>query len=164
MSTELSPTPSRAWRAFFHAFYRLIHPVEPLLERWLARRALGDTVEVRIVGRRTGLERPVLLGLLVVGGRWYVGHPAGDTAWTLNLEAAGEANLVLPRGRAVAVRSVALAPGPERDAAIRATFRQHPFPGNVLYWLSRRNLFAVGRYFRLEPVSVSSSEPGPPAR
>lgn len=109
-------------------------------------------MEVEIVGRRSGQVRPVLLGLLVVDGRWYVGHPVGETAWTHNLDAAGEAVVVLPRRRRVSVRSVPLPHGPERDAAIRATFRQHPFPGNLMYWLSRRNLAAVGRYYRLEPL------------
>lgn len=109
-------------------------------------------MEVEIVGRRSGQVRPVLLGLLVVDGRWYVGHPVGETAWTHNLDAAGEAVVVLPRRRRVSVRSIPLERGPERDAAIRATFRQHPFPGNLMYWLSRRNLAAVGRYYRLEPL------------
>ena len=157
MSAPSRPAASRAWRAFFHAFYRVLHPIEPLLERWLTHWSLGDTVEVRVVGRRSGRTRVVLLGLLVVDGHWYVGHPAGEAAWTLNLESAQGATVVLPRGHEVLVRAVALSPGAERDAAIRATFRQHPFPGNVLYWLSRRNLFAVGRYFRLDRIDASQS-------
>lgn len=143
---------SAQWRRGFHSFYRLLRRIEPGLSRFLARRPLGDTVEVVIRGRRSGAPRPVLLGLLVVGGRWYIGHPVGETAWTANLDAASGAVVVLPRGRRVAVRSVPLEHGPERDGAIRATFRQHPFPGNLMYWLSRRNLHAVGRYYRLEPL------------
>jgi hypothetical protein len=85
-----------------------------------------------------------------VGRGWYVGHPDGGCAWTLNLEAAGEATLraawLAPR----TLRAVRLGPGPEREAVIEATFRQHVFPGNVIYWLARRHIRTVGRYYRLE--------------
>lgn len=140
------------WRRFWPIWYRLIRVFEPGLRWWLARATLGDTVQVVITGRRSGLPRPVLLGLLRTGGRWYIGHPASATSWTRNLDAAGLARIVLPDGRVVEATASLLEPGPERDAVIRATFRQHPFPGNVLYWLSRGNLRRAGRFYRLEPV------------
>lgn len=94
----------------------------------------------------------MLLGLLRVGDRIYLGHPNGDVAWTRNLESAGVGEL-RPRGFApLTVRPVRLPPGAERDAAIAATWHQHPFPGNVLYYLARRHISAVGTFFRLEPI------------
>jgi len=140
------------WRRFWPIWYRLIRVFEPGLRWWLARATLGDTVQVVITGRHSGLPRPVLLGLLRTGGHWYIGHPASATSWTRNLDAAGLARIVLPDGRVVEATAGLLEPGPERDAVIRATFRQHPFPGNVLYWLSRGNLRHTGRFYRLEPV------------
>lgn len=144
--------PSRLWAAFFPAFYRLIRVGEPLLRRWLRRHPLGDTVELTVAGRRSGQPRRVLLGLLTVGEAWYVGHPAGASDWTANLDAAGIASLRRPGHEPVTVRAILLAHGPERERAIRATFRQHPFPGNVIYWLARDHVRAVGRFYRLEPL------------
>ena len=45
-----------------------------------------------------------------------------------------------------------LTDGPERDAVIRATSIQQPFPGNLLYRASRRHIAAVGVYHLLEPL------------
>ena len=146
------PRPSRFWAAFFPAFYRLIRVTEPLLQRWLRHRPLGDTVELTVVGRRSGRPRRVLLGLLTVGDAWYVGHPAGASDWTANLDAAGSASVRRPGREPVTVRAIPLADGPERERAIRATFRQHPFPGNVIYWLAREHVRATGRFYRLEPL------------
>ena len=145
--------PSRFWAAFFPRWYRIIRVFEPLLRRWLRRYPLGDTVELTVVGRRSGRPRRVLLGLLTVGDAWYLGHPAGMSEWTANLEAAGTARLAIPKREAVTVRAVLLTDAVERERAIRATFRQHPFPGNVLYWLAREHVRAVGRLYRLEPTS-----------
>jgi hypothetical protein len=67
------------------------------------------------------------------------------------------------------VRTVLLPVGEERSDAIQATFSQQPFPGNVVYWLARRHVRAVGRYYRLEvvpadevdgPVSGGGTAPG----
>lgn len=152
MSRRHEPRPSRFWAAFFPAFYRLIRVGEPLLRRWLRRYPLGDTVELTVVGRRSGRPRRVLLGLLTAGGAWYVGHPAGASDWTRNLDAAATATVRRPGHEAVTVRAILLADGPERERAIRATFRQHPFPGNVIYRLARDHVRAVGRFYRLEPL------------
>jgi hypothetical protein len=94
----------------------------------------------------------VLVGLLLVDGRWYVGHPNGEAAqWVRNLAAARRATVRLRGGTATHVRARPLQPGSERDRIIRATFEQHPFPGNVVYYLARRHIAAVGAFFRLEP-------------
>src|SRR5215208_2880634 len=49
--------------------------------------------------------------------------------------------------------------GPEREAVIRATWSQQPFPGNVIYALARRRVRDVGVYFRLNPLPPPGSEP-----
>lgn len=157
MSRLPPPRASAAWRWLLRLEYRLIRAVDPLVRRYYGARGLGDTVELVTIGRRTGRQRSVLLGLLRVAGGWYVGHPNGPVAWTRNLEAAGRGELRL-RGRApLVVRAIALGPGPERDAALEATWHQHPFPGNVAYWLARRHILAVGTYYRLEPVTAATT-------
>lgn len=145
--------PSGFWAAFFPRWYRFIRVVEPLLRRWLQGHRLGDTVVLVVVGRRSGRPRSVLLGLLTCGGAWYLGHPAGASAWTANLDTAGVATIRRTLGDPIMVCPVLLDGGPERDDVIRATFRQHPFPGNVLYWLARSHIRAVGRFYRLEPIA-----------
>ncbi len=147
--------PSRFWAGFFPRWYRLIRFAEPLLRRWLERFSLGDTVLLTVPGRRTGLPRTVPLGLLIVGGRWYVGHPAGAAAWTANLDGASAADVALTRRPPVTVRATPIQAGSERDRVIRATFRQHPFPGNVIYWLARDHIRAVGRFYRLERLGAT---------
>ncbi len=149
---------SALWSRFWPIWYRAIRVFEPGLRWWLARARLGDTVEVVIAGRRSGLPRSVLLGLLAIGDRRYIGHPAGAAAWTHNLDAAGRARVILADSNVVETIATPLEPGPERDAVIRATFRQHPFPGNVLYWLSRGNLRRVGRFYRLEPTALTAED------
>lgn len=152
---------SRFWAVAFPRFYRLIRFFERPIRVLTRRYGLGDTVEVAIVGPRTGRPRSVLLGLLRVGGKWYVGHPNGVCGWTRALDAVGEATVAAAGLGPVLVRAILLSPGEERAAAIDATFRQHPFPGNVIYWLARRHVRAVGRYYRLEPiVSGGGSAPG----
>ncbi len=97
------------------------------------------------------MPRSVLVGLLELDGRLYVGHPTSTSGWTSNLDVAGSCTIARPAASARRFRSVPLAPGPERDAVIRATFRQHPFPGDVIYWLARAHVRATGRFYRLEP-------------
>ena len=41
-----------------------------------------------------------------------------------------------------------LVAGTERDDVVRATFHQHPFPGNLFYRLAASHVFADGVYFR----------------
>lgn len=146
------PRASSAWRRYLRVQYRLIGLLDPLVRTWWQWFGLGNVVDVRVVGRTTGRPRRVLLGLLRAEGRWFLGHPNGDVAWTRNVEAAGEADVLFPRGRAVHVVARRLEPGPLRDAAILAT-SQHVFPGNVVYRLARRHIRAVGVYFLVEPVT-----------
>jgi hypothetical protein len=148
-----------AWGAWWRAWYRLLRLVGGPLDRLARRPGFGNLVVLRVVGRRSGLERSLPLGLLTVGGRRYLGHPSGDTAWTLNLRAAPSATIESARIPRTRVRAVLLGPGPERDGAVRASFRQHPFPGNALYRMAGRHVAACGVFFRLEPAT----EPPSPA-
>lgn len=149
---------SAAWTAWFRIQYRLIRLADPLVRAWLGRPGLADTVDLVIVGRQSGLPRPVLVGLLEVDGRWYVGHPNGPVHWTKNLGAAGRATLLRPGMAPLEVTAEPLSPGPERSAAIAATFVQHPFPGNLTYRLAGRHVEAVGAFYRLEPVTADDAE------
>lgn len=141
---------SRLAHAFFPRFYRLLRLFEPVIG-WVWRRVgVGNTVLVVIPGRRSGSPRSVFLGLLRVGDGWYLGHPDRACDWTRNLEAARAGEIRFHDCRAGTFRAVALEPGPERDAVIRATFHQHPIPGNLFYWLARHHIRAVGRIYRIE--------------
>jgi hypothetical protein len=144
---------SRAWSIVFRVNYRLIRLLDPLIRPVWQAVGIGNVVELRVRGRRSGRERPVLVGLLRVAGRMYLGHPNGEAAWTRNFAAQGEGSLVVRGAAPVAVRPVRLGPGAERDAVVLAT-SQHPFPGNLLYRLARSHVRAVGVYFRLEPIGA----------
>jgi deazaflavin-dependent oxidoreductase (nitroreductase family) len=137
------------WDGAFRALYALLALLDPVLRRWVHAVGLGNVVTLTVPGRRTGRSRSTLLGLLQTGGHWYLGHPNGDVAWTLNLRAAGEGTLELRPGVAMRVRAELLPEGPERDAAILAT-SQHPFPGDLIYRLGRRHIRRRGVYFRIE--------------
>jgi hypothetical protein len=125
---------------------------DPIIAVVWRRFGIGNVVQVVVPGRRTGRSRIVYLGLLRVGGRVYIGHPDTACAWTSNLEAAGGGELHYHDGRIQTFLAAALPAGPEREAVIRATFRQHPFPGTVLYWLARRHIRAVGCFYRLDEL------------
>jgi hypothetical protein len=146
---------SGAWSTWFRAWYRLIRIIEAPLVRLVMDRGFGNVVLLRVSGRRTGRERALPLGLLTVGGQRYLGHPSGDTAWTLNLRAADRAAIESARIPLAHVRPVVLGAGDERDAVVQASFRQHPFPGNLMYRLAGRHVFATGVFFRLEPADPS---------
>ncbi len=133
-----------------YAFLKLIDPL--VRAEWRSTGiGLGNVVELRVAGRRTGRYRSVLLTLLRDGERWFLGHPNGDVAWTRNLEAAGTADLKLARTVPIAVRARRLA-GEERDIAIRTT-NQHPFPGNLVYRAARAHIRAVGVYFEIDRIA-----------
>ena len=144
---------SVAWRRYLRIQYRLIRLLDPLVAPLWRAYSLGNVVELRVAGRRTGRPRRVLLGLLQAGGHWFLGHPNGDVAWTLNLDAAGTADLVLSWPTAIPVRATRLPDGELRDQAILATWRQQLFPGNIVYRLARRHVRAVGTYFLIEIVT-----------
>jgi hypothetical protein len=137
------------WGVVFRVFYRILRLLDPFIRQWWRGYGLGNACELRVAGRATGRQRTFLLGLLRADGAWYLGHPNGDTAWTRNLEAAPEAQLVLRWPNAFPIVAHRLLPGEERTRAILAT-RQHIFPGTVLYRLARRHILAVGVYFRIE--------------
>ncbi len=104
-----------------------------------------------MVGRRTGQERRLLLTLLEVDGKWYVGHPNGTSQWVRNLAAAGSCIVVRRGDQRTRATATELSDGPERDAVISATAHQ-PFPANLVYGAAQGHILAVGRYFRLEPT------------
>lgn len=143
-----------AWAAWWRAWYRLLRLAGGLLMGLALRPGFGNLVVVSVPGRRTGRLRRLPLGLLREGGRLYLGHPSGDTAWTLNVRAAGHLSAVSARLPAASYRAVVLAPGPERDAVVRATFHQHPFPGSLFYRLAAGHVFAHGIFFRIEATSA----------
>ena len=124
--------------------------LDPVIGAIWRRFGIGITVIAVVPGRKTALPRAVYLGLLRVGDRRYLVHPDVSCAWTANLDAAGGGEIRFRDGRTETFRATLLEPGRERDEAIRATFRQQPFPANVLYWLSRRHLRAVGHLYRVE--------------
>ncbi len=142
---------SSGWDLYLRAQYRLLRWLDPVIRAWWRGVGIGITVDLEVRGRRSGEPRRVLVGLLRVDGRWYVGHPNGPRQWTENLAAAREAR-VIARGWSVGVRAERLAAGPERDAVIVATASQQPFPGNLAYRAARRHILAVGDYFRLDPM------------
>jgi deazaflavin-dependent oxidoreductase (nitroreductase family) len=146
------PRESTFWRHAFPAMYAVIRLLDPLIRPWWRSVGfgLGDIVELRVVGRRSGRYRRVLLTLLHDDGQWILGHPNGDVAWTRNLEAAGTADLAFRRRAAIPVRARRLT-GPAHDAAVRATDQQ-PFPGSVVYRLARSHIRAVGAYFAIDRV------------
>lgn len=145
------------WATFWRTWYRALHLFEPPLTWLIRRRGFGNLVLVGLVGRRSGRPRELPLGLLRVGGRRYVGHPSGDCGWTLDLRAAGRATLDGAGMPATSMRAIVLERGPERDAVVRASFRQHPFPGNALYRLAGGHVTETGVFFRLEPDAGASA-------
>lgn len=137
------------WGGIWQAFYALLRLTDPWIRSMWRMGGLGITVSLSVRGRRSGRQQAVLVGLLRVDGVWYIGHPNGDAGWTRSLEAAGTAEVQPWRGPSITVRASRLQHGLERDAVIRATAKQQPFPGNLLYRASRRHILAVGTYFRL---------------
>ena len=161
----LSPRRSRLWSGVWRLLYRVMRILDPVARSWVANRlpGLDGVVEIRVRGRRTGRERRALLTLLRLGDHWYLGHPNGTAAWQRNAEAAGWLEVNPPAAHGSRFRAVRLDAGPERDAIIRATVVQQPFPADVLYRLSLRHVAAVGGYHRLEPISSPGSAPPEPA-
>jgi hypothetical protein len=159
--TRPEPRRSAAWSVYLRGQYRLIRLLDPVIRTFWRAFGLGNIVELRVPGRRTGRERRVLLGLLRDRGAWFLGHPNGEADWTRNLEVAGGGALSLSWPGSVPIVARRLHPGPERDRAITAT-SQHVFPGNVVYRLARRHILAVGVYFALEIAEPSAEAATPP--
>lgn len=133
--------------------------MDPILRIAWSSGGLGITSRLSVRGRRTGRDRSVLVGLIQIDRRWYVGHPNGEVGWTANLRSAGGARVAPAPGAPVDVHAEPLADGPERDAVIRAAGEQQPFPANLLYRAARRHILSEGRYFRLEPSPRGSIGP-----
>ncbi len=153
--TDAAPRASRGspgWALVWRLTYAFLRLIDPFLRVSWRAGTLGITSRLEVPGRRSGRSRSVLVGLLRVNGRWYVGHPNGPAEWTRNLDAAGQAVIRPWSSMPVRVSATRLQAGPEREAAIRATAVQQPLPGNLLYRASRRHVLAVGVYFRLEPT------------
>ncbi len=144
-----APRASAFWRRYLPLQYRLIRLLDPLVRLQWRAFGLGNIVELRVPGRRSGQPRPVLLGLLRDGEHWFLGHPNGDIPWTLNLEANGGGELVFRPPTRLRIRATRLPAGDLRDRAILAT-SQHVFPGNLVYRLARAHVRAVGTYFLIE--------------
>ncbi|CAN5781080.1 hypothetical protein BH24CHL6_BH24CHL6_10430 [soil metagenome] len=149
---------SRFWRSALNAQYAALALLDPLIRRWWRRFGLGNVTEVHVSRRDARGARLRLLGILRAGSGEYIGHPNGHVGWTRDLLAAGRATLVRrPDGERREVAARLLAPGEEREAAIRAT-NQHPFPGNLMYRLARGHIRAVGVFFRLEPLDQPAQQ------
>ena len=142
--------PTGPWATWWRAWYRFVRLLGAPLTRLVLARGFGNVVVMYVRGRHSGAERTVLLGLLSVKDKHYVGHPNGDTSWTLNLRDATSVRLTSKSLGTIRARPVVLAPSPERDAVVRATFRQHPFPGNAFYRLAADHVMGHGVFFRLD--------------
>lgn len=149
-----APRFSTTWHRWFPIQYRLIRLLDPLIRLVWRSVGLGNVIELRVRGRRSGRDRRVLLGLLRDGDDLFLGHPNGHVAWTRNLEAAGGGELVARGSAPVRIVARPLPDGELRDRAILAT-RQHVFPGSLVYRLAWRHIRAVGAYFEVEPAAVS---------
>ena len=111
-----------------------------------------EIVELRLVGRKTGLARTVLIGMSRIDGLLYVSHPNGSTAWLANLGAADAVTLLIKHETPIQVHSTPLGLGPERDAAIRATGRQEWLFIRPFYWASLKHILRAGVYHRLDVI------------
>jgi len=148
----MTPRRSAATGAALNIVYAVLRVLDPLLRWSWFSVGIGITSRLTVRGRRTGRERSVLVGLISVGDRWYVGHPNGEVNWTANLRSSGRARLAPRPETVIEVLAEPLPPGAERDAVILATSEQQPFPGNLMYRAARRHILSEGRYFRLQPV------------
>jgi hypothetical protein len=156
MDTAAPVRRSLAWTVVFRAAYALLRLLDPFVRWGWAHGGIGITSRLTVIGRRSGRDRSVLVGLLRVGGGLYVGHPNGEVDWTANLRSSLRARVAPAPDQQMEVTASPLTDGPERTAVILATARQQPFPGNLLYRAGRRHILAAGRYFRLEAEAGTS--------
>jgi deazaflavin-dependent oxidoreductase (nitroreductase family) len=159
--TSLPARRSVVWAVVFRVSYRLLRLLDPLIRSWIANGAPGldGIVELRTVGRRSGRPRRTFVTLLSVDERFYVGHPNGTAEWLANLLASGWVDVDPPGAGGPRYSVDRLPPGAERDAVIRATWTQQPFPANLLYRAARRHVAAVGEYIRLTPTRADGPLP-----
>ena len=148
-----------AWRIAWRAGYAIARhwgrPMRALVALGVPTFA-GHIVELALVGRRTGRPRHVLVTLIRLDGRWYVGHPNGPASWLANLGAADSVKLTVLGQRPVQVRSIPLEIGTERTAVIRETARQQPILARTMYRAAQHHILRAGVYHRLEPISKNT--------
>lgn len=145
---------SRAWRAVFGLVFRLTPDRLTLFVS--SRDRSAPMREVIVAGRRTGLQRKVVLSVFEIGGHWYVAHPNGERAqWVRNMHASRSAVVIGRDGRHVNVVCIPVDRGSEREAVLAATNRQ-PFPANLVYRLARRHVTAAASCFRLLPIGTET--------
>lgn len=147
---------SHFWHATFGLTYRILALIDPLVRAVWRPYGIGNVVELEVPRRRGGGNRSRLVGLLRLGTVWYVGHPDGEVGWTRDLQAAGGGIVRWHDGTVSHFTARRLPVGEERERAVRAT-SQHPFPGNLVYRLGRRQVRAAGIFFRLEDEPASST-------
>ena len=153
MTTSSEPArPRSAWAMIMPIFFRT---TPHRLLRALRRRAVVPFEELLITGRRTGLERGVLLTVAEHDGRLYIGHPDGAaTHWVENLRARPDVVLVRASGDRSRHRAVALDHGDERTAAIERLIAVQRPPATCVYRAARRHIHAEAQVFRLEGVDA----------
>lgn len=151
--TGVSPHPAGSTTAS-RAFALLFATTPTPLMRALHRRGMLTPVEeIRVVGRRSGIERSFFAVVLEHDGAWYIGHPNGHRAqWVRNLLHAGSGTVVRPDGWTTTVVATELPPGPERTAVIDAHRGAQRQPFRTLYGRARDHVIANGTYLRLEPI------------
>ena len=117
------------------------------------RGVLGPVQEIRVIGRRTGIERAFFAVVLEEDAASYIGHPNGHRAqWVRNLLCAGSGTVVRPDGSSTSVRATELHPGPERTRVIDAHLTVQRQPFRMLYERAHDHVVAQGTFFRLEPI------------
>jgi len=149
---------SRLWRLVLDGFLK--SAPKPLMRTIRRRNPKAPIEEFVFVGRRTGLERRMLLGLFEVDGQWYAGHPNGTSQWIRNLIAEGGCTVIRRDGIPVRVTASEVTDPEEREAIIEATGTQ-PAPAGQIYRGARQHIRAAGRYFRLTPIANPGSRAAP---
>jgi hypothetical protein len=125
----------------------------PVMRSLHRRGVMAPIQEIRVVGRRTGIEHAFLAVVVELDGAMYIGHPNGRRAqWVRNLLHAGQGTVVRPDGSMTAVRATELPPGPERTTVIDAHRAVQRQPFRTLYGRTREHIVATGTYFRLDPT------------
>jgi hypothetical protein len=139
------------WRLFFPMLYAFLRVTDPFWLRVTERRGLVNTVELFVVGRRSGRERRVMLGLLAVGDRRYLGMPTPKRPGSTTLRRPGKG----AGGRRPGSHGRPRDPHPARRRAGccgRGGLAPHPFPVDIAYRLARASIGHDGVFFRIEAL------------
>lgn len=145
---------SRFWSVVLSGYLRGV-PTPLMRSAWRRNDELPFS-EVIVVGRRSGRERRLLLNLIEVDGRRFIGHPNGAAQWTHNLAAARSCTLIDRTGRAERVHAREITAPADRDLIIEATTRL-PAPTGRIYRAAGSHIRAAGRYFELTPAAEPES-------